>query len=217
MQSRQAELAVKQKSVERDWTKGSISANLFSLSWPMVVGGTLNMLGPTIDMIWVGRLGQASIAGVGISGMVVQVANSMTMGLFTGMRAMIARFVGASDSEGASHVARQAFVVGVVFSLIMAIIGIFLAKPILVMLGVDPEVVSEGAAYLRINFIGMVTMTFRMMTEAASVTHADNITVTRILATITQIESLLISKSGNLYNIIAESGQALTQSRQRMH
>jgi putative MATE family efflux protein len=170
----------KRESVERDWTKGSISANLFSLSWPMVVGGTLNMLGPTIDMIWVGRLGEASIAGVGVSGMVVQVVNSMTMGLFTGMRAMIARYVGAGNDEGANHVARQAFVVGVVFSLIMAAIGIFLADPILIMLGVDQDVVSEGAAYLRINFIGMVTLTFRMMTEAIMHASGDAIRPMRI-------------------------------------
>jgi len=170
----------RQESIDRDWTKGSISANLLSLSWPMIVGGTLNMLGPTIDMIWVGKLGEASIAGVGVSGMVVQVVNSMTMGLFTGMRAMIARFVGAGDTESANHVARQAFVVGVVFSLIMAAIGIFLADPLLVMLGVDPEVVSEGAAYLRINFIGMVTLTFRMMTEATMQASGDAIQPMRI-------------------------------------
>jgi putative MATE family efflux protein len=175
MHGRNAETAIKQKLVERDWTRGSISANLFSLSWPMVVGGTLNMLGPTIDMIWVGRLGEASIAGVGVSGMVVQVVNSLTMGLFTGMRAMIARYVGAGDTEGANHIAQQAFVLGVAFSLIMAVIGIFLAEPILIMLGVGPDVVSEGAAYLRINCIGMVTMTFRMLTEATMQASGDAI------------------------------------------
>jgi putative MATE family efflux protein len=180
MRGRNAGQTRRRESIERDWTKGSISANLFSLSWPMVVGGTLNMLGPTIDMIWVGRLGEASIAGVGVSGMVVQVINSMTMGLFTGMRAMIARFVGAGDAEGANHIARQAFVLGVAFSLIMAVIGIFLAEPILIMLGVASDVVSEGAAYLRINCIGMVTMTFRMMTEATMQASGDAIRPMRI-------------------------------------
>ncbi len=170
----------RQEPVDRDWTKGSIPTNLLSLSWPMIIGGTLNMLGPTIDMIWVGKLGEASIAGIGVSGMVVQVVSSMTMGLFTGMRAMIARFVGAGDAEGANHVARQAFVVGAVFSLIMAAIGIFFADSILIMLGVDPDVVSEGTAYLRINFIGMVTLTFRMLTEATMQASGDTIRPMRI-------------------------------------
>jgi len=78
----------------RDWTKGSIIGNLWSLSWPMTISFSVMMLGPTIDMIWIGRLGSASIAGVGISGMVVMVVNSLLMGLFTGLRAMIARFMG---------------------------------------------------------------------------------------------------------------------------
>ena len=64
----------------------------------MFVGQSLNMLGPTVDMIWVGRLGAAAVAGVGISGMVVMMTNSLLLGLFTGMRAMIARFFGAGDA-----------------------------------------------------------------------------------------------------------------------
>jgi putative MATE family efflux protein len=138
------------------------------------------MLGPTIDMIWVGKLGESSIAGVGVSGMVVMLVNSMSMGLFTGMRAMIARSIGAGDVDSANHVARQALVVGIGFSLIMAAIGVFFAEQILVLLGVTPAVVSEGAAYLRINFIGMVTMTFRMMTEAAMQASGDAVRPMRI-------------------------------------
>ena len=56
-------------SFDRDWTKGSIMRNLLSMSWPMIITNSLMMLGPTIDMVWVGRLGAASIAGVGVSGM----------------------------------------------------------------------------------------------------------------------------------------------------
>ncbi len=91
---------------ERDWTKGSIIRNLLALSWPIMVSQSLNMVGPTIDMIWVGKLGAASIAGVGVAGMAVMVVNSAKMGLDTGARAMIARFVGAGDAKGANHVAQ---------------------------------------------------------------------------------------------------------------
>ncbi|MBW1767696.1 MAG: hypothetical protein JRJ65_11675 [Deltaproteobacteria bacterium] len=52
----------------RDWTKGGIIQNLLMLSWPMMISHFLNMIGPTIDMIWVGKLGPAPIAGVGVGG-----------------------------------------------------------------------------------------------------------------------------------------------------
>ena len=165
---------------DRDWTKGSIVRNLLSLAWPMTVGSTLNTLGPTIDMIWVGKLGSAAIAGVGVSGMIVMLMNSARMGLQTGTRALVARFVGAGDAEGANHVAQQAFVISAAFSVVMAVIGILLAETILRAFGVEPEVVREGSAYMRIMFVGAVAMSFRMMAEGIMQASGDTVTPMRI-------------------------------------
>jgi putative MATE family efflux protein len=160
---------------QRDWTKGSIIGNLLSLAWPMMAGGSLDMLGPTIDMIWVGRLGAASIAGVGVSGMVTMLVQSMMMGLYMGLRAMVARFVGAGDVKGANHVAQQSLVINVIYSITMALIGIFLADHILLLMGVEPDVIVQGVPYLRIQFVGMVTMSFRRMSEATMQASGDSV------------------------------------------
>jgi len=170
----------KQSRFERDWTKGNIVQNLISLAWPMMVGSSLNMLGPTIDMIWVGRLGVASVAGVGVAGMIVMLMNSMRMGLYTGLRAMVARFVGAGDNENANHVAQQAFVVGAAFSTFIALVGIFLAEEILTLLGLEPDVVIAGAAYMRIQFIGAIFMSLRMITESTMQASGDAMTPMKI-------------------------------------
>ena len=139
----------------------------------MIIGGSLNMLGPTIDMIWVGRLGVASIAGVGVAGMVTMLAHSALMGLFMGLRAMVARFVGAGDNQSANHVSQQALVMSVTASILLAAIGIFFARPIMILMGVRPDVVAQGVPYLRIQFVGMVTMSFRNMTEATMQASGD--------------------------------------------
>jgi putative MATE family efflux protein len=140
----------------------------------MIVGGSLNMLGPTIDMIWVGKLGAAAIAAVGVSGMIVQLANSLTMGLYQGLRAMVARFIGAGEREQANHIARQAVVISLAYSLVMAAIGHFYARPIMRLMGVGPDIAELGAPYLSINFIGMVTMSFRNMTESMMQASGDS-------------------------------------------
>jgi len=167
-------------SYGRDWTKGSITKNLLQLSWPIVISQSLNMIGPTIDMIWVGKLGAAPIAGVGVAGTVVMFMTSAIMGLAIGTRAMIARFIGAGDTTGANHVARQAFVISAMFAALMITIGISLAEPILALMGVEPEVVAEGAVYMRIMFVGASTMTFRMMAEGIMQASGDSITPMRI-------------------------------------
>ncbi|MFC1991263.1 MATE family efflux transporter [Chloroflexota bacterium] len=165
---------------DKDWTKGNIFHNLLLLAWPMMVGGSFNMMGPTIDMIWVGKLGTAAMAGVGVSGMAVMVVNSLRMGLQTGTRAMIARYVGAGDEQGANHVAQQAFVISAAFSTLMAVIGIFLAEPILVLLGVEADVVVQGAAYMRIVFVGSIAMSFRMMSESVMQASGDSVSPMKI-------------------------------------
>ncbi len=131
------------------------------------------MLGPTIDMIWVGKLGSAAIAGVGVSGMVVMLANSAMMGLYQGLRAMIARAIGSGNPREANHVTQQALVISLAYSIIMAVIGVFFAEHILILMGLGDDVVKEGASYLRINFIGMVTMSLRMVTEASMQASGD--------------------------------------------
>jgi putative MATE family efflux protein len=165
---------------DKDWTQGSIISNLWGLSWPIMITQLVMTLGPTIDMIWVGKLGTSAVAGVGISGMVVMLMNTARMGLQMGTRAVIARFIGAGNKEGANHVAQQTFVITVAFAIVMAIIGIFLAEHIMLAFGVEPEVVTEGAAYLRIQLVGMVSMSFQMMSQSIMQASGDAVTPMQI-------------------------------------
>jgi putative MATE family efflux protein len=164
----------------RDFTKGNIVRALFALSWPMIIANSVNMIGPTVDMIWVGRLGAAAIAGVGVAGIAVMLVQSGLMGLFMGLRAMVARFIGANDEKQANYVAQQALVVGVVSSVILAAVGVFFSEDILNLVGVAPDVIAEGATYLRVLFIGMVAMSFRMMTDGVMQASGDAITPMKI-------------------------------------
>jgi len=138
------------------------------------------MLGPTIDMIWVGKLGSDALAAVGVSGMAVMVASSLVQGIFTSLRAMVARYIGSGDRDAANHIAQQAFVLGAAISSVIAIIGIFFSEQILTWLGVSDEVITAGSAYMRIQFIGIVTMSVRMITESAMQASGDTINPMRI-------------------------------------
>ena len=171
---------MKRAALEKDWTEGGVVRNLWQLSWPIMISQTLTVLGPTVDMIWVGKLGAAPIAGVGVSGMVIMAVNSLMMGLYTGLRAMIARFVGSGDTESANKVGQQALVIGVAFSMFTAAIGIFLARPILESFGVEPDVVTQGAAYMQIQLAGSITMALTMTAMSIMQASGDTVTPMRI-------------------------------------
>jgi putative MATE family efflux protein len=142
----------------KNWTEGSIMGNLLMLSWPMVVVESLYMIGQVADMIWVGKLGPASIAGVGLANICILVIMSMDIGLIMGMRALIARLVGSGDIKGANKTAGQAIILGAGWGILVGIIGLLSVKPIMGVFGSEAEVVNEGIAYLRIILVGWVTM-----------------------------------------------------------
>jgi putative MATE family efflux protein len=176
----------------RDWTKGSILKNLLSLSWPMMVSNSVNVLGPTVDMIWVGRLGPDDIAAVGIAGMVVMLVNAFLMGIFTGLRSMVARYIGAKDQKGAIHIAQQSFAVAGILGVVLAAIGILLDRWILGLLGVSSAVLDLGSSYMRINFIGMIAMSLRFTTDGIMQASGDTVNPMK-LAVIFRLAHIILS------------------------
>jgi putative MATE family efflux protein len=165
---------------DRDWTKGNLFRNILSLSWPVMITSALNNSGAIVDMIWVGRLGAASVAGVGVASMLVSLLDAFKMGLDQGTRAMIARFVGAGDSHGANHVALQGYVITIGFAAIVGVLGAILAGPILRLIGLSPEAVAQGAPYLRIQFIGIFTMGLVRQNEGTMLYSGDTINPMKI-------------------------------------
>jgi len=146
----------------------------------MIITDSFWAVGLTVDMIWVGKLGAASIAGVGVAGIVVMVAWAAMWGLSAGTRAMVARFVGADDARSANHVAMQAFVISGIYAMIVTVIGIVFAEPVLRLMGVEADVVTEGTAYLRIQFVGLVAMSFWVTGEAIMRASGDAVTPMKV-------------------------------------
>ena len=178
-------------TLTRDWTKGSIFRNLLSLSWPMVVTEGFGVVAFTVDLIWVGRLGSASIAGVGVASMVTMLIMGANVGIVMGVRAMVARLVGAGDTTGANHAATQALVIGIVYGVVMTAVGMVLAKPVLGLFGLEPLVVSEGTIYMRVMLAGMLGFSLRITADSIMQASGDTITPMKITILTRSIHLLL--------------------------
>ena len=169
-----------QKNTHRDLTKGNILGNLLSLGWPMLISDGLNLFGPTVDMLWVGRLGPSAIAGVGVSGLILNLVNLGIMGVNIGLRALIGHFVGSRDIEKAEHVAKQALILSSFYSTLIAIILIILARPMLSLFHMEPDVLSQGTAYIRLALVGVIPISIHMMSEAVMQAAGDSVTPMKI-------------------------------------
>ncbi|MBN2060192.1 MAG: MATE family efflux transporter [Deltaproteobacteria bacterium] len=178
-------------AVGKDWTKGSIIQNILLISWPMIVLGVLYAFNLILEMIWVGKLGAASIAGVGVSGIVVLLVVAVKTGLGAGETALVARFVGGGDIAEANHVAGQAFVISAVYGVIIAAIGILFTEQIFSLFSLDADAVAEGTTYLRIVLAGWSTEAFWMTSFSVMQFSGDTITPMKIAVIIRVVNALI--------------------------
>lgn len=170
----------KTTTAHKDWTQGSILGNLLRLSWPMVLMESCYVLSQIVDMVWIGKLGAAAIAGVGIANLVLMLVLAMDFGLVMGVRAMIARHVGAGDIQSANRVAAQGLLMGTGWGMIVMTVGLVASGPLMALFGVESEVLIDGMAYLRVMFAGWVPLVLLVMGLYAFQASGDTLTPLKI-------------------------------------
>ncbi len=142
----------------RDSTSGSLHRNIWHLAIPMVLEMSLMNVSQIVDTYCVGKLGSVALAAVTMSITIRWVLHSLASGLGIGGMAVVARRVGAQDREAAEHAVWQTILLGLTVSLVMSGLGIPLARPILLLLGADTDVLLLGTAYLRVSLGGVFTL-----------------------------------------------------------
>ena len=80
---------------------------LTTLAWPSLVENVLQTMLGVVNMIMVGRLGPADIAGIGLAAQVTMTFQVAYMGLSVGNTALVARSTGAKNLPEAERVAKQ--------------------------------------------------------------------------------------------------------------
>jgi putative MATE family efflux protein len=135
-------------------TEGPLMKGLLRLAGPMFVSAMLQNAQTVIDLFWVGRLGSDAVAALALSGTILMMLFPVVMGLSTGTVAVVSRCVGARQWDEAAESAGQSLLVALVFGTLAGITGWFCAEPLCRLLGGQGAVVTLGAAYLKVSFLG---------------------------------------------------------------
>jgi len=139
-------------------TKGELITGLFTISLPIIVSNLLQSVLEIVDMYFVGRLGAEALAGVAMSMTLMMVLATFVIGLVTATTAFIARHHGAEEYDVIGTIIQHSLYIGLAFSLVLAVCGIFFSDDLLQLLGADATVTAVGAPYLTILFLGSFTM-----------------------------------------------------------
>ncbi len=142
------------KGTPQDYTQGSISKAVILLGIPMVLEMVMESVFAVTDIFFVGHLGPAAVATIGLTESLLTIVYTVAFGLSIGATAMMARRAGEHDMEGASNTAVQVIALGIIVSIVVGTIGLIFAPNLLKIMGASPEVLEQGTSYMRVMFGG---------------------------------------------------------------
>lgn len=126
------------------------------LSLPVMLSNLLQTIIPAVDIYMIGKLGPIAISAVGMGNTLRLFVLITLLSVAGGAISLMAQAKGSRDKKRMSFVTRQALVSGLIFSILIGIVGYFIAHPLLALMDQSGETaaISLGTQYLQILFLG---------------------------------------------------------------
>ncbi|GGP09769.1 MATE family efflux transporter [Oceanobacillus neutriphilus] len=142
-----------------DFTKGSIGKSLFYFSGPILLANLLQTSYQFVDSLWVGNLlGANALGAVAISGSIIFVVLSLIIGLNNAALTILSQQKGKQNEEGLKRYLNAFVVLMTCIALLLGVSGFIFAEVLLNLLGTPETMLADAAAYLRINFMGILLL-----------------------------------------------------------
>lgn len=144
------------RSYGMDMCKGPLLGKLIIFAFPLMLSGILQLLFNAADIIVVGRFsGSHALAAVGSTSALINLLVNLFIGISVGANVLVGRYIGAQDFKNVSQTVHTAIYIAIWGGIFMIFTGVFLAKPLLELMGTPSDVLDLSILYMRIYFIGM--------------------------------------------------------------
>jgi len=171
--------------------EGSITKVLLRLGLPVVASFLLQTAFNIIDAIWIGQLGEVALAAISAAGFVVWIVFSLSAMIAVGVTAIVARYVGAGDVDGAAHVAGQGIWLSLILSVALGVVGVSAAPSLFGFMGTTADVTADGMSYLTVLFWGIPILLLFFVLNAIYQGNGDTKTPMKLLAIAVIINGVL--------------------------
>ena len=145
---------------KRDLCVGPVLPQMLFYALPVIATGILQVLYNAADtfVVALSPIGDVAVAAISSTGSLTALLVNLFIGLCTGVLTVVARHIGAHHQKRVRQSVHTAMTVFLVCGVFLMVVGLLLAKPLLMMMGTgaDGSVVLEKATlYMRIYFLGM--------------------------------------------------------------
>ena len=141
------------RSIQATWSNAHLFRELVSLAWPITVSTLSFTVMTVVDTAFVGRLGPASLAGVGLGGIALFTVVCFGFGLLRAVKVLVSQGVGAgSQAEVLPFLGA-----GVYVALALSVLSLAVGLPVahyLPQFSASPEAGRVAHTYLSIRLLG---------------------------------------------------------------
>src|SRR5436189_2180802 len=176
----------------QDLTTGPITRHLLKTTGFMLVTMLFQTLYFLIDLYWVGRLGTAAVAAVGIAGNLTFIVLALTQMLGVGTTAVISHAVGRKDAPEAVMLFNQAQVLAMVTGALFLVIGLATRLPYARGMAADARTAELAAQYLA-WFVPAMALQFGLVAMSAALRAIGNFKTGMVVGTATVILNMLLA------------------------
>lgn len=142
-----------------DMLKGPLAKKIFLFALPLAATSTVQQLFNAADVAILGHFaGSEALAAVGSNTPIINLLINLFIGLSIGANVVIANYIGQGRSDRINDAVHTAVLLSVIGGIIVGILGIIIAKPMLVLMDSPDNVIGLATSYLQIFFAGMPFM-----------------------------------------------------------
>jgi putative MATE family efflux protein len=146
--------------------KKSLRIEILKLSIPASLEIVFQMLLGLIDMVFVSKLGEVSLAGVSITNQIVSLILLIFGTIGVGGSILIAQYYGKGEKDKVSLLTGQMFVYGIMIGLITTAALLFYYTDILEAMGATEQVIDKAGAFFKISALSMPVSLLGTLTAA---------------------------------------------------
>ena len=141
------------KNYQMDMCRGPLFRQMVLFSLPLMASSILQLTFNAVDMIVVGQFGpHTSLAAVGGCGILLGFMVNAFSAIAVGSNVLISRYFGTKDTKDVHACVHTSIAFSLYAGITLAVLGQFIAVPLLRLTGIPEEVIPEALTYLRIIY-----------------------------------------------------------------
>lgn len=161
---------------KHDMLSGPITKGILAMMLPIMIMNVTQALFSLVDITVLGNFastpeaGDAAVGAVGACSFIIVLITGLLTGTAVGANVIVAKYVGAGDTQRAEKAAGTSILFSVIGGLALLVIGVIFARVFLVWTNCDVKLLDDATTYFRLYFVGVPVLL--LYTFAANILRA---------------------------------------------